>query len=60
MVAKDITFYEHYLARAMQRPDDPIWKLKNLVMAVLAALHLTVENGTKSPLNPILGETLVL
>ena len=59
MVCKDISFYEHFLARAMERPDDPIWKLKNLVMGVLAALHTTVENGTKSPLNPILGETLI-
>ena len=43
----------------MKRPDDPVWKLKNVIMVVLAAIHLIVEQGTKTPLNPILGETLV-
>ena len=59
MVCKDLTYYEHYIAEAMKRPDDPVWKLKNIVMSIVTALHLVVEQGTKSPLNPILGETLV-
>ena len=29
------------------------------MLATLSAIHLAAENGTKSPLNPILGETLV-
>ena len=59
MISKDLSFYEYYMREAMKRPEDPVWKLKNIVMAVLATLHLVVEQGTKSPLNPILGETLV-
>lgn len=43
----------------MQRPDDPVWKLKCVTQALVSGLHLPVENGTKAPLNPILGETLV-
>ena len=60
MVCKDISFYEHYMAKAMERPDDHVWKIKNIATAVLAAIHLNTENGTKSPLNPILGETLLM
>lgn len=59
MISKDLSFYEHYMCEAMKQPNDPVWKLKNIVMAVLASFHLVVEQGTKSPLNPILGETLV-
>ena len=59
MISKDLSFYEHYMREAMKQPDDPVWKLKNIVMAVLASFHLVVEQGTKSPLNPVLGETLV-
>ena len=59
MISKDLSFYEHFMREAMKRPEDPVWKLKNIVMAILATLHLVVEQGTKSPLNPILGETLV-
>ena len=59
MISKDLSFYEHFVKEAMKRPEDPVWKLKNLVLAILAALHLVVEQGTKTPLNPILGETLV-
>jgi hypothetical protein len=59
MVTKDICYYEHFVREAMKHPDDPVWKLKNLIMAMLAALHLNSASGSKSPLNPILGETLV-
>ena len=59
MISKDLCFYEHFMREAMKRPNDPVWKLKNIVMVILASLHLVVEQGTKSPLNPILGETLV-
>lgn len=59
MVTKDITFFEHYMRLAMTRSDDPVWKLKHINLAALVGLHLAAETGTKSPLNPILGETLV-
>lgn len=59
MVTKDISYYEHFMRQAMTRSDDPVWKLKNINMAMIVALHLCVETGTKSPLNPILGETLI-
>lgn len=59
MISKDLGYYEHFMREAMKRPDDPVWKLKNIVTAVLAALQFIVEQGTNSPLNPILGETLV-
>lgn len=59
MISKDVCFHEHFIKEAMKRPDDPVWKLKNVIMVVLAAIHLIVEQGTKTPLNPILGETLV-
>eukprot|EP00353_Schmidingerella_taraikaensis_P010957 CAMPEP_0185578806 /NCGR_PEP_ID=MMETSP0434-20130131/13154_1 /TAXON_ID=626734 ORGANISM="Favella taraikaensis, Strain Fe Narragansett Bay" /NCGR_SAMPLE_ID=MMETSP0434 /ASSEMBLY_ACC=CAM_ASM_000379 /LENGTH=59 /DNA_ID=CAMNT_0028196685 /DNA_START=271 /DNA_END=450 /DNA_ORIENTATION=- len=59
MISKDLCFHEHFIKEAMKHPDDPVWKLKNVIMVTLAALHLVVEQGTKSPLNPILGETLV-
>jgi hypothetical protein len=59
MISKDMSFYEHFVAEAMKKPDDPIWKLKNVSLAITSALHLAVEQGTKSPLNPILGETLI-
>ena len=43
----------------MKRAGDPVWKLKNVACAMISTLHLVVEEGTKSPLNPILGETLI-
>ena len=43
----------------MKRAGDPVWKLKNVALAMISTLHLVVEEGTKSPLNPILGETLI-
>jgi len=59
MISKDLSFYEHFVREAMRKPEDPVWKLKNLILAILSALHLVVEQGSKSPLNPILGETLI-
>ena len=59
MISKDMSYYEHFVAEAMKRPDDPVWKLKNVALAITSALHLAVEQGTKSPLNPIIGETLI-
>ena len=59
MISKPVNFLEHFAEEAMKRPDDPVWKMKNVVLASMAAIHLAVEQGTKSPLNPILGETLV-
>ena len=59
MISKDISFYEHFLREAMRHPEDPVWKIKHVGLAITSALHLAVEQGTKSPLNPILGETLV-
>ena len=58
MIAKDMVFYEHYLKKAMEQPDDPIRKLKYIALAIVCSIHLKQENGTKSPLNPALGETL--
>ena len=59
MVTKDMNYYEHYMREAMKHPEDPVWKLKNIVMAILSKLHQNAAGGSKSPLNPILGETLV-
>lgn len=59
MISKDMAYYEHFVAEAMKRPDDPVWKLKNVALAIISSLHLALEQGTKSPLNPILGETLI-
>ena len=58
-LCKDLTYYEHFVSEAMKRTGDPVWKLKNVALAMISTLHLVVEEGTKSPLNPILGETLV-
>ena len=58
MVTKDITFFEHFMRQAMTQSDDPVWKIKNVNLAIIVALHLAAESGTKSPLNPVLGETL--
>lgn len=43
MISKDLSFYEYYVAQAMTRPDDPIWKIKNVSLAITSALHLAVE-----------------
>lgn len=43
MISKDMSFYEHFVAEAMKKPDDPIWKLKNVSLAITSALHLAVE-----------------
>lgn len=59
MISKDMAFLEHFISECMKKPDDPVWKLKNVALAITSALHLAVEQGTKSPLNPILGETLI-
>ena len=42
----------------MARPDDHVWKIKNILLSQLVILHAATEQGAKSPLNPILGETL--
>ena len=59
MIGKDLAFHEYFIRKAMERPDDPVWKLKQIVLALTSNIHLCHEEGTKSPLNPILGETLV-
>jgi len=58
MITKDIGFFEHFVSEAMRQSSDPIWKLKNLILTTLVSIQTSVENGSKTPLNPILGETL--
>ena len=58
MITKDIGFFEHYIKEALRQSSDPVWIIKNLIMSTLVSMHTSVENGTKTPLNPILGETL--
>ena len=43
MITKDMSFYEHFVSEAMKKPDDPIWKLKNIALAITSAFHLAVE-----------------
>ena len=43
MISKDMAYYEHYVAEAMKKPDDHVWKLKNVALAIISALHLAVE-----------------
>ena len=43
MISKDMSFYEHFVEEAMKKPNDHIWKLKNVALAILSALHLAVE-----------------
>lgn len=58
MIVKDVTFMEASIRKAMEKPNDPVHKIKHVLLAQIAAIHLAAEVGTKSPLNPILGETL--
>lgn len=58
MIVKEMSYMEYFIREAMTKPDDHQWKIKNIVLAQLTALLKTVEQGSKSPLNPILGETL--
>jgi len=43
MISKDMAFYEYYVRKAMERPDDPVWKLKYVVLAITSSIHLAVE-----------------
>ena len=54
----DLAYMENFIKKAMEKPNDPVHKLKCLCIAQLAAIHICTEEGSKSPLNPILGETL--
>ena len=50
---------EYFIREAMAKPDDYVWKIKNILLSQLVVMHAATEQGAKSPLNPILGETLV-
>ena len=43
MIVKDLSFLEHYVEEAMKQPNDPIWKLKHIVLTATSALHLAAE-----------------
>ena len=43
MIVKDLSFLEHYVQEAMKQPNDPVWKLKNIVLMTTSALHLVAE-----------------
>jgi len=43
MIEKDVAYLEYFVREAMTKPDDQVWKIKNVVLAQLVVLHKTVE-----------------
>jgi len=60
MIEKDMAYMEYFIREAMTQPDNHEWKIKNIALAQLVVLTTTVAQGSKTPLNPILGETITL
>lgn len=62
MLEKDSAYIEYFCREAMTRPDDPQWKLKNVLLSQICSYTqvVTTGQGSKAPLNPILGETITL
>jgi len=63
MVVFEVSYLEGMLLKCQKDGflENPIERLKYISTAMLASLHSGIEvNGLKTPLNPILGETLVV